>query len=186
MSWAVTETSSVESARRRGSSMSRRRDIVIVVQPATVNMTGVGFFTYGKRYARAAREVEGTVESGFDPVVYQLYCQAVELFLKAFIWLSDGKTQQQIKAEYRHDIEKLWRHSKDRGLGKYLSLTPLRDQIISLVGPYYRDRRFAYFDLGMIAGGYSGIQSERRALQTLKRLSARLEAALRKPVLSKS
>ena len=160
--------------------------IVVAIQPATVNMTGVGFFTYGKRYARAARDVEETTEPGFDPVVYQLYCQAVELFLKAFIWLTDGKTQQQIKSKYGHDIEKLWRHSKARGIGRYVSATPLRDQVIALVGPYYRDRRFAYFDLGMITEGYSEIRSETRALPTLKRLSARLEKTLRKPVLSGS
>lgn len=57
--------------------MSGPRNIVASLPPATIKVTGVGYYAYGTRYAQAARQVEQIPQSGYDPVVYQLYCQSV-------------------------------------------------------------------------------------------------------------
>lgn len=158
--------------------------VVVSVKPATFDSTGVGFLVYGDRYVQAARVLGDVPLQGFDPVSFHLNCQAVELYLKAFIWLRDRKTRAQIRSKYGHQLEKLWSHSKARGISKFASVTPLRDEIIGLVGPYYTKRRFAYFDLEMVVGGYADLRSQPRAIPTLQRLSRQLGKSLRHPVLS--
>lgn len=56
-----------------------------------------------------------------------------ELILRAFTWLIDGKTQKRITNKYGRDLEKLWRHSKARGISKYVSPTPLREGTLNLL-----------------------------------------------------
>lgn len=163
--------------------MAPRGSITVAVGPATIVVTGLGHFQYGQKYLRAALELNRVQPADFDPVLLQLYCQSLELFLKSYIWLADRKTNAQIKRKYGHDLEKLWSHCKTRGIRRYVAETPLRDRIVGLVGPFYKDRRFAYFDLDMLVGAYDPIRSEPRTVFTLHRLATRLEASLQRPVL---
>lgn len=65
-----------------------------------------------------------TKDQGFDIVSYQLLCQALELYLKSFIWLKDRIPENQFILEYGHNIPKLWKHSKSRGIARYAAVTP--------------------------------------------------------------
>lgn len=91
-----------------------------------------------------------------------------------------------IKNKYRHNIEKLWMHAKDRGVHRYISITPLREQVISLVGPYYKDKKLCYLDFEMAQNGFKNLRSEPRIIPTLSRLTKQLEIKLRQPILKAS
>jgi HEPN domain-containing protein len=159
--------------------------VVIETEPGHYTITGVTFLTYARKYLSAAESLASS-GPGFDPVVFHLLCQAVELYLKAFIWLKEGSSAGTIKAQYGHDLQKLWRHSKSRGLQRYATVTPRRELALQLVAPYYGKRQFAYCDLDMILSGYSRLSRERHTLPTLKGLARRLEKTLRRPVLAAS
>jgi hypothetical protein len=163
-------------------------NIVIKAKTAHVNMTGTAFMVYANRYREAAVALASTTrtKNGFDPAVYFLFCLSLELHLKSFIWLHDQIGKEKIKNKYRHNIEKLWNDSKNRGIGKFAQPTTLRDHVISLVGPYYRKRQFNYLDLGMVFSGYKNLKAEPKVLPTLGRLTNQLGKSLREPILRAS
>ena len=160
-------------------------NVVIEAEPGHFTITGVTFLTYARKYLRAAESLAPS-GPGFDPVPFHLLCQAVELYLKAFIWLKERPTARKIGSKYGHDLRKLWRHSKSRGLQRYAKITVRRELALQLVAPYYKNRQFAYCDLDMIFSGYSQLSRDRHTLQTLRGLARRLEKALRQPVLAAS
>lgn len=162
--------------------------VVIHCEPGHIEMTGAVFMVYANRYHDAAI---GSMTSsknvrGFDPVPYYLFCQSLELHLKSFIWLKDRIATNTIKNKYRHNIVKLWDHAKARGIDRYARATELRDRVISLVGPYYKDRKLNYLDLDMIFQGYKDIKSEPKAIPTLRRLTHQLGKSLKQPILQAS
>jgi hypothetical protein len=161
---------------------------VLTTQPGHVDTTGAGFMVYANRYRDAALASLRHAKrlQGFDPVPYQLLCQSLELHLKSFIWLTERIGRDRIRAKYGHDLEKLWDHSKARQIDRYVRPTPLRDLIIGLVGPHYRNRQFNYLDLDMIFSGFHSLTGEPRILPTLSRLTGRLTKALRRPILAAS
>lgn len=162
--------------------------IVVQVGTAHLNTTGIGFMTYADNYYKAAQRVGfKTSERRFDPVPYQLYCHSLELRLKSFLWLSDPTlTRKQIKNRYGHDLAKLWRDAKTRGVAKHVRITALRDAVISLVALFYKNRQFCYVDLDMMFYGYRELKNEPKVIPTLKRLIQRLGRALHKPILNVS
>ncbi len=157
---------------------------MLEVHPAKIIITGVNFLNYASRYREAAMAATyiKNKDKKFDPVPYQLFCQSLELYLKSFIWLHDQIGRNTIRNRYGHNIPKLWEHSKDRGIHKHAKITPLREKVIKLVGPYYKNRKFCYLDIDMIFDGYKDLKSEPKAIQTLSRLTSQLGVALYRPV----
>ena len=164
-----------------------------VPKPAHVDITGTVFKLYADRYRAAARVClrHARKRQQFDPVPYQLLCQSIELHLKSFVWLVDRTGWDGIRKKYKHDLVKLWLDSKAKGMHRYVRMTPLRDSIIDLVGPYYRERKFTYLDLDMIVGpdgispsGLDRLRKEPRALPVLSRLAGALSTALHRPILA--
>ena len=162
----------------------------VVIKPKTghINMTGTTFMVYANRYREAAVTLGSTSRSkqGFDPTHYFLFCLSLELHLKSFIWLHDQIGTERIKNKYGHNIETLWRDSKVCGIKKFAQPTALRDQVISLVGPYYQKRQFNYLDLDMVFSGYKNIKAEPKVLPTLSRLTNQLGKSLHEPILQAS
>ena len=163
-------------------------DYVLKANPGHLTMTGAAFMAYANRYYEAAMGWLSSSQQviGFDPVPYYLLCQSLELHLKSFIWLQDRVDAETIKNRYRHNLKKLWNHSKARRIERFARTTKLRDSVISLIGPYYQTRKFNYLDLNMIFNGYRDLQSEPRVLPTLKRLTNQLRKSLRQPILRAS
>jgi hypothetical protein len=162
--------------------------IVVEVKPATVVMTGIEFMQYGNHYLDAAEHLASRAapDAWFDPLPYQLLCQSLEVHLKSFIWLIDRLSRKTIKNKYGHDIEKLWRHAKERRISRYCRPTEARDQTVALLGPYYRDRKFAYLDLSMAWEGIPRIRSHPEARTVLTRFCRQLKRSLCKPILHAS
>ena len=161
---------------------------VIHAKTGHYNITGASFMSYGKRYREAAEvwSKSSDLQGKFDPILYQLLCQSLELHLKSFIWLKEKKSSTQIKSKYGHNIIKLWTHAKVRGINNYARITPLRDAVITLVGPYYKEKKFCYLDIEMVFGGFSNLNAQPRAINTLFRLTQQLETSLRTPILRAS
>ena len=122
----------------------------------------------------------------FDPVSYQLLCQSLELHLKSFIWLADGIGHEQLRNRYGHDLVKLWREAKAKGVSRYARVTPARERTIDLLGPYYKDRKFCYLDIDMVFRGFRDLDEGPHALETLVRLTKQLGVALREPILRRA
>jgi hypothetical protein len=163
-------------------------NVVIETKTANITMNGTAFMVYGKRYREAAEVWRRTAKSDrrFDPVSYQLLCQSLELHLKSFIWLKDGVGNDVMKKRYGHDIAKLWKDAKAKGISKFAKVTPRRDSAIELLSPYYRKRQFNYLDIDMIFRGFREIDREPHALQTMMQLTKQLGASLREPILRAS
>lgn len=161
--------------------------IVVEVKPATVVMTGIEFMQYGNHYLGAAEYLSTRdPDAWFDPLSYQLLCQSLELHLKSFIWLIDRLSRNTIRNKYGHDIVKLWRHANERGISRYCTPTTARDRTLALLGPYYKDRKFAYLDLSMSWEGIPRIRAHPEAIAVLTRLCRQLKKSLHKPILDAS
>lgn len=160
---------------------------VVQIGTATVVMTGIEFMTYANRYFDAAEALRGqSSDDWFDPIPYHLLCQSLELHLKSFIWLTDQLARDKYRGKYGHDIGKLWRHAKDRGISKYCATTNLRDETIELVSPFYKDRKFVYLDLSMSYVGIPLLRENGHALTTIRKLCKQLQKSLKKPILRAS
>lgn len=143
--------------------------------------------TYAKRYSDAEEALRGSVrDEWFDPIPYHLLCQSLELHLKSFIWLKDKLARDRFRTKYGHDIIKLWRHSKDRGISNYCSVTQLRNETIDLIGPYYKTRKFGYLDLSMSWEGIPILRANKQILPTVRRLCKQLQKSLHSPILQTS
>lgn len=161
--------------------------VVVKAKAGNITVNGVGYRVYAIWYANAARRlIENPSPGRFDPVPYQLYCQALELHLKSFIWLVDQLPIKKMTNKYGHELAKLWSNSKARGIGRYAKTTSLRDRVITSISPYYAERRLCYFDISMISGGYRSLREDRQIFPVLDRLCAQLAKSLRTPVLSAS
>ncbi len=159
-------------------------NVRMTIRPATITMTGVNYWVYAKRYCNAASHLHALNRDGeFDPVIYQLYCQSLELHLKGFIWLVSGSNHKEIRARYDHKLRKLWADSKRLGILKYAASTPLRERVIKLVGEPYEKKRFVYLDLSMIFRGFQKLRLEPKSFTTLKRLNLQLSKAIRQPIM---
>jgi hypothetical protein len=165
-----------------------RRSIVVRLKPVIVVMTGIDFMDYGNHYLAAAEYLaRRKAKAWFDPLPYQLLCQALELHLKSYLWLTDRELNRiKIRNKYGHDIEKLWRHAKSRKISRFCRPTPARDAAIEFLGPYYKNRRFAYLDPSMSWEGIPRIKAQPKALVVIARLCGQLRKSLRRPILSAS
>ena len=158
---------------------------VIQVPTTTIVMTGAEFMIYAKRYFEAAEALRRLPSrTSFDPIPYHLLCQSLELHLKSFIWLIDRLPRNNFKSQYGHDIVELWCDAKDRKIKKYCAPTARRDEVIKLVGPYYKNRQFAYLDLPMAFKGMRKLRENKLVIPTLYKLCKQLGKSLRRPMLA--
>ena len=158
--------------------------VVLSPKPAKVNITGASLLAYAEQYHQASVVwlPHAKRMSRFDAVSFHLVCQALELYLKSFIWLKQGIGLGTLKSRYGHDLAKLWKASKREGISGFAKPTPLRDDVVALVAPYYKQRRFNYLDFTMIVSGYSDLRAEPRAVPTLMRLNRQLDKTIRGPL----
>ena len=126
-------------------------DVIVQVQPNAINMSPVGFYSFGcdyLMYAKRARKPNGR----YSPAPYFLSCQAIELLLKA--WLSaKGVTSKELRdvEKYGHNLDRLLARSVEVGLGSHVRITPRRCENIRRANAYYQPgKKFNYFDLRTI------------------------------------
>jgi len=146
---------------------------VVTPRSAQYDATGVAFSAYGKRFRESAITLLKAPRNPiyFDPVPYFLLCQSLELHLKGFIWKVDRIPWGKLKEMYGHDIMALWRDAKQKRIHRIATPTKIRDDVIAFIGPYYKQRRFNYLDLDMAFRGYDLIESNRRVIPTLLKLT---------------
>ena len=105
-------------------------------------MTGTAFMIYGQKYRAAAITLLDAPHSvtGFDPVPYFLLCQSLELHLKSFVWLEERVNKDTLEGRYGHNLGKLWSHAKEQRIDRYTAVTLLRDRVIKIISPYYKEK----------------------------------------------
>ncbi|HET8759865.1 MAG TPA: hypothetical protein VFN94_02280, partial [Nitrospiria bacterium] len=162
--------------------------ITVQVGTAHLDTTGMSLMQYARHYRAAGLLCvsKATKISGFDPVPYQLLCQSLELQLKAHIWLVDRLRRDQLRDKYRHNLEKLWADAKSKRISQYASPTPLREAVIALVAPYYRQRQFNYLDIDMMFRGYKSLKAKPKALSCLARLTGCLDRTMYQSIVKAS
>ena len=100
----------------------------------------------GKDFLEAAKLVRkhGSKEP-FWPV-YSLGCQALELYLKAFL-RAEGMSLKDLK-RIGHDLQRALREANETGFGKIVNFTKEDEQTIGILAPIYRNREFQYKGTG--------------------------------------
>lgn len=84
---------------------------------------------------------------------------AIELGLKAFL-LQTGTSLEDIKKEIGHDLEACMRKAKAAGLGEYLVLYKVDDEVVSILNSLYASRELEYIVTGLkVAPKFNPLQS---------------------------
>ena len=128
-----------------------------------------GFFNQGQEYFNYADQFESPGKQ-FSPVPYFLYCQSIELLLKA--WLAaHGVPYADLRSrKFGHNLETLLSHSEEKGLSDLVRVTPQRTENIVLANAFYLPWKFNYTDIDTVAGGEDKLPN----LSILKRFASAL------------
>src|SRR5215472_12927666 len=97
-------------------------DIRVNIQPVIQNMGPLGFHQLASQFFVAARAVKDAVPSCESPC-YLLYCQSLELILKAFLLLKRISQAKLKRQPYGHDLEALLKEANHQGLDTYVRVT---------------------------------------------------------------
>lgn len=144
-------------------------------------LRGYTFYIYAERYLESANQVGVSSERNF-PIPYALHGQALELFLKSYLWLMIRPTEKEFR-KYGHDLALLWHKSKETGVARYARATPLRDHVIATVSELYKNKQFHYLDLATIRRKQDSIKFN-GPIPTLERLNTQLCKSLQFDILN--
>jgi len=160
----------------------------IVISPPRHDLSGARFSVYAERYAAAGDTLLNMprTSSLFDPVLYHVSCQALELNLKSFIWLKKRPPASHYKNKYGHKLAKLWEEAVELGLGRYARITACRETAIANVAEHYANRKFAYATPYFALTGAGGLREDIKTVRTIQRLNRRLNPLLRPEILRAS
>lgn len=147
-------------------------NIVLSVGPAHMNVSPFGFYLFGRDFFEAGQSFAGR-EKALVP--YFLYSQAIELGLKAFLLLK-GMTKNELKnARYGHNLSKLLKVARARGLDAHVSLSPKEIEAIGIATDFYDSgasgRRFQYFDVFLAFRGFKGLPNRAELQSAVAKLT---------------
>ena len=100
-----------------------------------------------------AESPTGTILIAHPPSfpVYYLFLHAIELVLKAYLRQMEVATLKELRSKkYGHDISELIRAATANGLDSLCQLTPRQREAIYQVAGLYLEKRFEYFQLGLV------------------------------------
>jgi hypothetical protein len=104
------------------------------------------FARLGQDFAKAAKILyqhhQNQKSYVFWPT-YFLVCQALELYLKAFLRANDVPAKY-LKDKIGHDLQRACHEAKQKGLDKIVNLTKDEEQMIEILNPHYQNRDFQY------------------------------------------
>ena len=107
--------------------------------------TPAGYWRFSAEYFLAAQAVQAKSHKLLAPTL-QLYGQALELALKAFL-LKRGVTLAQVEG-MRHPLADILKFSRNRRLGTEVKLTANDIALINLLSENYAKHRFRYIVTG--------------------------------------
>lgn len=82
--------------------------------------------------------------------VYYLFLHAIELVLKAYLRQMEAATMKELRKKYGHDISELMRAANANDLDSLCQLTSRQREAIYQVAGLYLEKRFEYFQLGLV------------------------------------
>jgi hypothetical protein len=126
------------------------------ISPGTgvANISPIGFHHYASEFATSARQAQAAGRgSAFSPVPYYLYCRSLELGLKAFL-LAKGGTLDELKSDLGHDLGKILREARGRGLEQTVPFAAHWEDELRKANAYYPSKGFEYFEIKTAVRGY--------------------------------
>lgn len=122
-----------------------------------LNFGPIGFYVYGRdfyRYARKARKPRGR----YSPVPYFLYCQSLELLLKAWLAAHGVTTLKLSQKDMGHNLANLLKACQSHGLSDFVRVTEQRRINTRLASDYYNPgKKFNYADIGLAMRAYPNL-----------------------------
>src|SRR5688500_10937153 len=109
---------------------------------------GVATLRLAQEYHRASTAAASAVPS-HSFVRYQLYGQAIELALKAFL-ITQGVTDQDLR-KLGHDLVATLKRAQGHGAFTSVSLTEADIGVIEWLGLYYKTKDFSYIRVGFFS-----------------------------------
>lgn len=107
-----------------------------------------GLWRYGNDFRKAAIAVEERYKKvGFMPL-YFLLGQAIELFLKAFLF-ANGYEPESLRRKYGHNLSALIEEALHQGLADHVSLKPKYVAVIRVLNEQYQPRKLQYIETGL-------------------------------------
>lgn len=129
------------------------RNTAITPATAVVNISPIGFHHYASEFSTSARQAQAGLGSTFSPVPYYLYCHSLELGLKAFL-LAKGVTKHELKYRLGHDLRKIPRKARGRGLEQTVPFSAHWRDELRKANNYYASKGFEYFGVNAAVRGY--------------------------------
>jgi hypothetical protein len=140
--------------------MSKRNVRIGMPPPIVVNLSCYGFFRFGQDFARAAAAVP-EAQDRRSVVPYFLYCQAIELGLKAFLLLRGLSKRELAKRPFGHDLIRLLERARSEGIDRFVSISAAEEAAIQSATGFYDSggagKRLQYFDVGLALPAYRGL-----------------------------
>jgi hypothetical protein len=162
------------------------QNIVLQAAPAVVtNLTCYGFHVWAGDFLDAERLYAPTARQG-SFVAHFLCCQSIELSLKSYLSLR-GVAKAALKSKpYGHNLVRLFRDGRDKGIGQIVTLAPTDAATIASAADWYHTtgrKRFQYFEVMDAITGFK----QAPELAPLEDVASRLQApALRETLLRES
>lgn len=150
----------------------RPRGITLQLQPAYVRMPPVGAYLHARAF-QAAAEASKDLPDQLSTVTGFLYCRAIELGLKAYLFARGVRIPRSIR--HSHDLGLLLTETHARGLDLVISLTRAEMDVIRTTGAHYLENKLGYFDL------FFAVTGPRLPLKELAAVTTRLLDALKGP-----
>lgn len=146
--------------------------ITLQLQPAYVRMPPVGAYLHARAF-QAAADTSKDHPDRMSTVTGFLYCRAIELGLKAYLFARGVRIPRSIR--HTHDLGLLLIETHARGLDLVISLTRAEMDVIRTAGAHYLENKLSYFDL------FFAVRGPKLPLEELGAVTTRLLDALKAP-----
>ncbi|HTV39857.1 MAG TPA: hypothetical protein VMF08_04735 [Candidatus Sulfotelmatobacter sp.] len=106
----------------------------------------IDFANLGNEFADAANVLYKACQGQHAHLSWPVHfttCQALELYLKAFLRANEVSLPH-LRKTIGHDLERALRESKHNGLGKFVTVADVEEHVIKILNTHYKNRDFQY------------------------------------------
>lgn len=108
----------------------------------------IGLLTTGQGFLKSANKLNVETKLLSAPLpVYYLYCHAMELALKSYIYYK-VQGEKELKA-IGHDLESAWSRAEELGIDGLITECQELKECIAMINPIYRGKELEYFYPGL-------------------------------------
>jgi hypothetical protein len=129
-----------------------------MTNPIVINFSCYASGKWAEHFLIAAQSFPANIK--FSPVPYFLYCQALELSLKAFLLLNGVSKGDLKKKALGHNLVALLAKAKTLNLEKFVMVSEKDEKLVAMVNDFYDipgKRRLQYIDVGWALNAFEGL-----------------------------